>query len=119
MTWPPTLEALKDDLGDEYSQGSDSADDRLQRCLDAAVVFVERVREGEFSFDADPLSELDPPDADLELGTIRLAERWYTRRRSPDGLIQMAELGSARVTSFDPDIDRQLGIGRYRGPVIA
>jgi hypothetical protein len=31
----------------------------------------------------------------------------------------MGEMGTARVTSFDPDIDRLLRIGRHRGPVIA
>jgi hypothetical protein len=31
----------------------------------------------------------------------------------------MAELGAARIPSFDPDIERLLKIGRYRGPVFA
>ncbi|MFF5992585.1 head-tail connector protein [Prauserella flavalba] len=118
MSWPPELDDLKDDLGAEYRQGSDPADARLERCLDAAVAFVQRVRSS-FNYDGDPLSELPAPTADLELGTIRLAGRWYTRRRSPDGLVAMAELGQARVPSFDPDIDRLLGIGRYRGSVFA
>jgi hypothetical protein len=28
------------------------------------------------------------------------------------------DLGSARVPSVDPDIERLLGIGRYRGPMV-
>ncbi|PRX48680.1 hypothetical protein B0I33_104498 [Prauserella shujinwangii] len=118
MAWPPTLDALKDDLGSEYKQGSDRADSQLERCLDAAVRFVQRVRPS-FDYDGDPLSDLPAPTPDLELGTIRLAGRWYIRRRSPDALIAMGELGSARVPSFDADIDRLLGIGRFRGAVFA
>lgn len=113
--WPPTLGTLKEDLGIDMDDTRD--DDRLQTVLDAAVSFVERVR-GE-GFDFGDMSGLPEPSDDLILGTIRLAGRWHTRRRSPDGLIEMGELGTARVPSFDPDIERLLGIGRYRGAVWA
>lgn len=124
MAWPPELDDLKDDLGDEY-EVNDRDDTRLQRCLDAAISFVERVHAGEFDFDSESPSEsesspaLDPPDADMELGTIRLAGRWYIRRNSPNALVDMGEMGSGRVPSFDPDIDRQLRIGKYRKAVFA
>jgi hypothetical protein len=49
---------------------------------------------------------------------VRLASRWHTRRRSPDALIEMGELGASRVPSFDPDIDRLLRIGRHALPVV-
>lgn len=115
--WPPDLTALKDDM---KIDASDTRDDvRLQQVLDAAVVVVERVRSGDFNFDAEPVSDLPAPTADLILGTLRLAGRWHTRRRSPDALIQAGELGTSRVPSFDPDIDRLLGVGRFRGPVFA
>jgi hypothetical protein len=87
--------------------------------LDAAVSFVERVRPG-FNYQADPLSDAPAPTPDLALGTLRLAGRWYTRRRSPDGLVTMGgDLGSARIPSFDPDIERLLGIGRFKGATFA
>lgn len=115
MAWPPLLDELKLDL-----KVDDARDDaRLQTMLDAAVAFVERVRRGAFNFDGDLASTLPDPTADLRAGTLRLAGRWHTRRRSPDGLVAMAELGAARVPSFDPDIERMLGIGRYRRPVVA
>lgn len=117
MAWPPKRADLKQDMGIAATDTRDDA--ALDRMLDAAVTFVERVRVGEFDFEGDALSELPDPPADLVLGTLRLAARWHTRRRSPDGLVAMADAGSARVASFDPDIDRMLGIGRYRGPVIA
>lgn len=116
MSWPPELTDLKDDLKIDVDDIRD--DSVLQRQLDAAVSFVQRVRPG-FNYADDPLVEAPEPPADLVLGTVRLAGRWYTRRRSPDALVAMGELGSARIPSFDPDIERLLGIGRYRGPVFA
>ncbi|WP_435582916.1 phage head-tail connector protein [Amycolatopsis thermoflava] len=114
MSWPPELTELKADL----KIGDDRDDVVLQRQLDASVTFVQRVQPG-FNYDDDPTVDLPEPDADLVLGTVRLAGRWFTRRRSPDALVAMGELGSARIPSFDPDIERLLRIGRYRGPVFA
>lgn len=71
------------------------------------------------SFTIDSLSGRPAPPKDLALGTIRLATRWHARRRSPDALLSMGDLGTARIPNFDPDIERMLGIGRYRGPVFA
>lgn len=116
MAWPPDLDALKADL----RITDDRDDDRLEECLAAAVTFVERVHDGVLDFagdDEDP--PLPAPGSDIELGTVRLAGRWHVRRRSPDGLIQMGDLGTARVTAYDVDIDRLLRIGKFRGPVIA
>lgn len=114
--WPPTLVELKDDLDIDETDTRD--DERLTTVLDAAVAFVVRVRPV-FNYADDPLSDYPAPTADLHLGALRLAGRWHTRRRSPDGLIQMAELGASRVPGFDPDIDRLLGIGRYAPAVFA
>lgn len=117
MSWPPTLEVLKEDLSIPAEDERDDAS--LQRMLDASVSYVERVRAGSYNFTADPLSDLPAPPADFELGILRQAGRWHTRRRSPDGLVDMGEMGQGRVPSFDPDIERMLGIGKYRGPVFA
>jgi hypothetical protein len=115
-SWPPALSELK---GDMNIGPSDTRDDvALQVQLDAAVSFVERVRPA-FNYRADPLSTLPAPVPDLNLGTVRLAGRWYTRRKSPDALVAMGDLGSARIPSFDPDIERLLGIGRFKGATFA
>lgn len=113
--WVTVLD-LKTDLNVDLTDTRD--DVAYQDVLSAAVDFVERVRPG-FNYGADPSSELPDPTEDLKLGTIRLATRWISRRKSPDGLIGMQELGQFRVPNVDPDIERLLGIGRYRGPVIA
>lgn len=112
--WPPDLAALKVDAG----VPDDRDDARLQQVLDAAVGLVERVRPT-FNYAGDLDSELPAPTEDLALGTLRLAGRWHTRRRSPDGLVAAGEFGTSRVPAFDADIERLLGIGRYAGPVIA
>jgi hypothetical protein len=115
MTWPPTLDALK--LDAKVKDADTRDDERYQANLDAAVSFVERARP-RFNYTADPASSFPDPTPDLILGTIRLAARWYSRAKSPEGVISLGELGTSRVSSFDPDIDRLLRIGRHAPPVV-
>ena len=115
--WPPTLDELKQDRSIPLHDQRD--DERLSQVLDAAVAFVQRIHAGRYNFDDESGATVpDVPD-DVRLGTLRLAGRWHIRRRSPDALVQMAEMGSSRVPSFDPDIDRLLRIGRFGLPVVA
>jgi hypothetical protein len=117
MAWPPELALLKTDMGIAVEDTRD--DVRLQMCLDAAVAVVERLREGDFTFSGTPTAELPAPGDDVELGTCRLAWRWHVRRRSPDALVAMGDLGTARVPAFDADVETLLGIGRHREPRVA
>jgi hypothetical protein len=119
MSWPPDLAFLKRD-----QKITDERDDaRLADMLAAAVSFVQEIHRGRFDFGEIPedvtADPLPTPGAQMELGTVRLAVRWSVRGRSPDGLVNSGELGLSRVTTFDPDIDRQLRIGRYAPSVIA
>lgn len=107
--WPPTLPELKNERSIDVDDTLDQ--DALQRALDAAVDRVEHVRS-----DLDFTVEVP---ATVHLGTLRLASRWFVRRNSPDAVVEMGELGSGRVPSFDPDIEQLLGVGRYRRSVIA
>lgn len=115
--WPPTLADLKIDM--QIDEGDEHNDPELQVVLDAAVTFIEGQHDENYNFADESGSTLPAPDKDLMLGTCRLAWRWHTRRRSPDALVQMGELGSGRVPSFDTDIDRLCRLGRYAPPVTA
>ena len=117
MLWPPQLEDVRREL---KRTTDDVADDLLlQELLDAAVAYVERERFGDFDFDGSSASVLLPdPSPDLVKGTVRLAVRWHVRASSPAGLVDLGELGSARVPTVDADIDRMLGVGRFRRPMV-
>jgi hypothetical protein len=115
MAWPPTLDDLKLDM--KITDGRDDA--RLQVVLDASIAFVREIHAGSYDFGDDILSELPAPDALMELGTMRLAGRWHTRRRSPDGLVAAGDLGTSRVPAVDADIARMLRIDRFRKSVVA
>jgi hypothetical protein len=115
-TWlnAPTLANVKTDAGI-----TDTRDDViLQQELNAAIDYVMRVR-SDLNYDGDPLNPGPAPGNDFVLGVQRQVVRWHSRRRSPDAAIDMGTLGNARVPSFDSDIERMLGIGRYHGPVFA
>lgn len=85
--------------------------------LDAAVEFVERIHKGRFNFGLgnEGDDELPLPGATLKLGTMMLAKRWNTRRRSPEGLVTFGE-GASRVSFDDPDLNRLLRVGRHAVP---
>ncbi|MFJ8966051.1 hypothetical protein ACIRG5_42345 [Lentzea sp. NPDC102401] len=112
MTFDELLNEIDQEDQDDLAEGDEQ---RLRRVFDAAVTFVERIHKGRFNFTGEPSSR-PLPGEDLKLGTVMLARRWDTRRRSPGGLVAMAELGAARVPSFDADIDRLLRIGRHAIP---
>lgn len=114
-----TLDEFVNDL--ELSDVETAADlseadqKRYARRLDGAVGFVERIHKGRYNFTGDPQSDLPLPDETLKLGTLMLARRWKTRTRSPEGLVTFGE-GASRVSFDDPDLNRQLRIGRHAIP---
>lgn len=97
------LEELKNDqtLDGQLTARDDEA---LQRTLDAAMSWVMSHRT-----DLDYHGSWTVP-ADIRLGTIRLAARWFVRRVSPDGVVNLGENSSGNVLRTDPDIWMQLGI---------
>jgi hypothetical protein len=98
-----TIADLKNDqtLDNQLNARDDEA---LQRTLDAAMSWVE-ARRPDLSYHG-PWSV----PAEVKLGTIRLAARWFIRRISPDGMVNLGELGTGMVMRVDPDIYLQLGI---------
>jgi hypothetical protein len=98
-----TLEALKNDQVLD-GQLTDRDDEALQRVLDAAMSWVQTHRT-----DLDFHGSWTVP-VEVQLGTLRLAARWFTRRVSPNGIVQLGDLSSGMVMKTDPDIYMQLGI---------
>lgn len=98
-----TLEELKNDQTLDSSL-TERDDEALQRTLDAAMSWVMEHRR-----DIDYHGAWTVP-AEVRLGTIRLAARWFVRRVSPDGTVNLGDLGSGTVMRTDPDIWMQLGI---------
>lgn len=98
-----TIDELKNDqtLDNQLTSRDDEA---LQRTLEAAMSWVEEHRP-----DLDFHGRWTVP-AEVRLGTIRLAARWFVRRVSPDGMVQLGDLSGGMVLRSDPDIYMQLGI---------
>jgi hypothetical protein len=101
-TWV-TLEQLKNDqtLDGQLTSRDDQA---LQTVLNAAMSWVQTHRP-----DIDYHGAWTVP-WEIQLGTIRLAARWFTRRISPDGLVNLGDMSTGTVLKVDPDIYMQLGI---------
>lgn len=113
---------LKTDLGIEADDNRKDAE--IQRNLDASLDYVRRVRAdldwtagSESESESD--SELPDPTADNLLGVVRLAARWFDRKKSLDGVVELGDMGSARIPAYDSDIEKLLGIGLFADPVIA
>lgn len=123
--WPPQLPDLKDDLAVQSDdQVGDDGDPWLQAMLNAAIAIVERDLDGVWDFtgsdvDIETGLPLPPPPFNVWLGTIRLAARLNARRSTPEGLVQLGELGSTQIPSFDVDIARLLGVGPFAPPTLA
>jgi hypothetical protein len=105
---PPGTWLTTDDLKNDQMLGNvvlSSRDDvALQWALYAAMAWVMERRK-----DISYQGAWTVP-WDIRLGTLRLAARWFVRRNSPNGLVQMGELGAGQVPAVDPDIYLQLGI---------
>lgn len=57
------------------------------------------------------------PDADVVMAGVLATARLYARKGSPAGLATYAEFATA-ILSYDPDVERYLGIGRYAAPEV-
>jgi hypothetical protein len=117
-TWPPTLHDLKVALGVPDPDSPRPEDERMTNALIDAIDYVQG-RRPTFNYTGD-ITDCNPPPTDrLWGGTVALAARWDKRHNSVDGLVALGDMGTTRVPSVDPDIERRLGIGRFAGPVTA
>lgn len=99
-----TLADLKNDqvLDGQLTTRDDQA---LQRTLDAAMAWVQAHRA-----DLDYQGAWTVP-ADVRLGTIRLAARWFVRRVvAPNVRFTTGSVSMIEMMRSDPDIYMQLGI---------
>ena len=81
--------------------------------LGSAAV-VERVRPDLLSADGLTFAAT----ADVKLGALMLAARFYARKGSPMGVASYAEFGAAQIVRTDPDVALLLGIGRHAFPKV-
>ena len=100
--WVNLTELKNDQSLDAMATTRDDAS--LLRDLEAAMDWVEDHRP-----DLSYLGAHTVPRY-VRLGTLRLAARWFVRRSSPTGMLDLGEGGAARVPYVDPDIYNQLGI---------
>lgn len=98
-----TVEELKND---QTLQGRSlpREDEAMQFILTAAMEWVEAHRP-----DINYYASWSVPMY-IRLGTLRLAARWFVRRISPDGLVNLGDLGGGMIMPVDPDIQTQLGV---------
>lgn len=115
MTWPVTVPHVRSFMGSSVSTG----DAGLQLAVDAVNAYVPTVPAlSGFIVPPDP----DDPDsvptfappADVFLGAVMLAARWYERRGAVLGnVVGYADLGTAQILRQDPDVARLLRLGSF------
>lgn len=116
LVWPPSLASYKVDL--KLDDADDRYDDALQTSLDAAIAYVERVREDvDFLLAGEPPAVADPTKTatvtmDLILGTLRYAKRLDMRRETPVGVFIAGQVGSVGLAQWDADTERLLRVGK-------
>lgn len=105
-TWLDPSEAAG--LADVAGTVADDAD--WVGAVTASREYVEEKRPELFT--GDPLAFVAGAKTGLiKLGTALLANRWYTRMRSPLGASQNVEFGGSDFLRQDPDVAKMLGIG--------
>lgn len=113
-----TTEAVLAQIG----QGAAADTAGVERNRAAAAQFCEDNRQDLFvwaSSEADPLVlvRVFAPTARVVMAGALAAARLYARKGSPTGT-STAAYGeyATQVLSYDPDVERMLGIGRYAAP---
>lgn len=111
--WPPDMNDLLLDMKLNGVVLDADSTAQLTQVLDAAIAYVERVRDDLALTDGAIVSK------DLILGTVRYARRLDLRRESPVGMIVIDGMASANIPGWDADTEKLLGIGRYAKPRFA
>lgn len=87
----------------------------LASAVDAAVTWVEGTARPDLGWTVDTFTV----PADVRLGTLMLAWRWYQRRASPLGVVTSPTGDPVEILRNDPDIARLLGVASgTEGPFV-
>ncbi len=112
LDWPPVLDTYKVDLRDiGVAEDDDRFDEALQYTLDAAVAYVQRVREDVNFFEESGWTG-PAVTADLVLGTLRLARLDDLWRDAPLNTLNAGDAGTLELTA-QSTVERLLRVGRY------
>ena len=87
---------------------ADTADDAaIAECVEAAQEAIEIRAPRAFALDesGDPL----PVPSSVHQAGLLLSNRLMSRRNSPDGVVGVSDMGTARIMSYDADITGLLG----------
>lgn len=99
-------------LGDDLASDIDMT--ALEEWCAATRSYVQGKRADLFVIDdTDPDNPVATytPTPSVVAGAAMLAYRWYSRRKSPLGVLGFTDDGTSGILRDDPDIARQLGIG--------
>lgn len=87
----------------------------LTSATSAAVTWVEKTARPDIDWAVTPFTI----PADVHLGAIMLAWRWYQRRASPLGVVTAPTGDPVEILRNDPDISRLLGVASgTEGPFV-
>lgn len=101
--WPITQPDVEGYLGTPPAGTADAL--AMTRAAEAVTAWCER-----HGLVEDPAPT--EVSADVHLGAVMLAGRWYGRRTSVNGIAGFGDVGVAYVIRQDPDVASLLGLGR-------
>jgi hypothetical protein len=88
---------------------ADTADDTaISEAVDASSEAIELRAPAAFATD-DTGTPLGPVPVSVHNAGLLLANRLLSRRNSPDGIVGVSDMGTARIASYDADISGLLG----------